>query len=138
MRGQFELTIYGNILFTRVKGEWNQIIAERFDVEFRNKIESLKNSDWAHIIHLEEWMLGTPKFEPVIKKLGTWCYFNNVAATALVYQKHVLKDFQVNNLGFHRQDGIEVEQFEHVNDALKSLSSLGFMNKEFGEKYNAL
>jgi len=56
------------VLLGKASGTWNIETALRFSLEFRQLALSLNTSKWAHIMYLEDWQLGTPEIEPIVKK----------------------------------------------------------------------
>lgn len=110
----------------RVSGAWSSRTAERYVTEFKQVVEPLAGSEWAHILFLEDWLLGAPEIEQIIGELVAWCYGIGIQCTALVYSSNQLKDYQIDRIIKHRQGHFERQTFNEADSAFAWLADKGF------------
>lgn len=96
--GHFDLWLDNNVVLARAKGQWNEEMAQVFSSEFKRISAPLIHKNWAHIVYLDDWELGTPDLEPIIIDLVTWLIEHNLKRTAQVYSPNMLKKFQMDRM----------------------------------------
>lgn len=96
--GHFDLWVDNNVILARAKGQWNEEMAQVFSSEFKRISQPLILQNWAHIVYLDDWELGTPDLEPIIIDLVTWLIEHNLKRTAQVYSPNMLKTFQMDRM----------------------------------------
>ena len=125
-KASFKVSVSKNVVRCSLNGKWNVYTARRFDIEMRTVVQSIKTQPWGHLVLLDEWVLGTPEFEPVIFELVSWCFRNNVKATALVFPENALKAFQLGKVGLRKFEDDRVMHFSDEKRAIDWLASKGF------------
>lgn len=64
--GDFAILRRGRILEIFVGGEWNQQMATAFAERFFELVSELDGQEFATLVHVAEFVLGTPEFQQVI------------------------------------------------------------------------
>ncbi|MDC8832555.1 hypothetical protein [Alteromonas gilva] len=128
--GGYRLWTTGNILHARVHGIWNGRIATAYNREFMVAALPLSNKPWAHMVYLDQWVLGTPEIEPVIKELAGWCAEHQLVCAAHVYSDNMLKEYQLNKMLKNAPGAFELQHFTSFQTAQQWLSTHNFYVSE--------
>ena len=70
--GHYDLWLDNQVVLARIKGQWNEDMSKQFSQALKDISAPLTQGAWAHIVYLDDWELGTPDIEPVIKDLAIW------------------------------------------------------------------
>tara|TARA_B100002049_G_scaffold23085_1_gene15448 strand:- start:293 stop:721 length:429 start_codon:yes stop_codon:yes gene_type:complete len=132
-KGSFEIWRSDNVLSASVTGLWNGSVAARYRSEFIKHASMLLHDRWAHIVYLDNWVLGTPEIEPIIKDLAHWCNNNNLACSAHVYSRNMLKEYQLNKMLVSESNKFELRHFYSIEEAIDWLH-----DEEFEVRYPEL
>lgn len=71
--GHFKLWQENQLLFAEIHGAWSMETALDYVAQLKQRVQSMDGKPWARIVYLEQWQLGTPDFEQVMKDLMQWC-----------------------------------------------------------------
>ena len=125
-KASFKLSVHNNLVRSEFTGQWSKKTAQRYNAETRERVQPIKHQPWGHLVLLEDWLLGTPEFEPIIIDLVTWCFHNNVKATAIVFPDNALKSYQLSKLKLFEAEDERVKYFNNQTDAKNWLAAKGF------------
>ena len=125
-KGNFSIRIEHNVLFAVVSGAWSASTAKRYVKQFKQKVEEADCHEWAQIVFLENWILGTPDIEPIIAELSAWFMDKNLKATAFINKDAPHKEFQLENMLIEKPQGYQRQYFQKEADAIAWLAQLGF------------
>ena len=64
MSRKFQIWCEQRVVLAVVSGSWDWITAEQYSTEFKKVAAQLLDSQWAHIVYLDQWELGVPEIEP--------------------------------------------------------------------------
>ena len=128
--GRFQLTVNGNILCLKAKGQWNLETALDFEEAWRELATSISHAPWAHIAYLDEWDLNTPDVEPVIKAVVGWSIANNMSHVAQVYAPSMIKKYELDKMVGDKDLPFRKEVFVEEKKALQWLAENGFSYTE--------
>ncbi|MDX1678061.1 hypothetical protein [Arsukibacterium sp.] len=123
---KFTIWVDNKVLIAMVKGSWSQRDAEDYAREFKAAAAPLTGSDWANITLLENWQLGVPGIEPVIKALVNWTIEHGLRYSAHVYWPDTVKEYQLDKMVKNVPSRFEVQKFKHPQQAFDWLQSHGF------------
>jgi len=127
--GHFDIWLDNQVVLARLKGSWNQEMAKLYAEQFKQAAQPLIHSDWAHIVYLDDWELGTPEFEQVITELVAWVIEHGLKRTAQVYSPSMLKQYQMDRLVKSSMGEFERRVFRHESEAFDWLSRQGYAVK---------
>lgn len=123
---KFTIWLDNKVLIAMIKGSWSQQDAEDFTREFKAVASPLLGYDWASIIQLDNWQLGVPGIEPVIKDLVRWKISRGLRYSAHVYWPSIVKEFQLDRMVKNVAGRFEVQHFKHPQQAFNWLETHGF------------
>jgi len=123
---KFTIWLDNNVLIAMVKGSWTEQDAKDYARDFKASATPLTGSDWAHIVYLDNWQLGAPEIEPVVKDLVSWCLQNSLRYTAQVYCPNMVKQYQLDRMIIDNSSQFEKRVYPNQQDAFAWLESLGF------------
>ena len=123
---KFKIWLDQKVLIAKVKGSWNQQDAEDFAREFKVVVSPLLDHDWASVILLDNWQLGVPGIEPVIKDLVSWKISRGLRYSAHVYWPSIVKEFQLERMVQNVKGRFEMQTFKQPEEAFDWLASKGF------------
>ena len=123
---KFKIWLDNKVLIAMVKGSWSQQDAEDFAREFKAVVSPLLRDKWASVILLDNWQLGVPGIEPVIKALVSWKISHGLRYSAHVYWPSIVKEFQLDRMVKSVEGRFEVEKFEDPDNAFEWLANKGF------------
>ena len=126
MNRKFHLWQEEKVILALVSGCWDKRTAEEYSAEFKTIAAKLLNSQWAHIVYLDQWELGVPEIEPVIRELVEWCIANNLRCAAQVYCPHMVKRYQLERMITERTDSFERRVYPTQHEAFQWLAAEGF------------
>lgn len=122
----FTLWTEQQVLLAVVRGPWSDLIARDYAEAYRHAVQPLLNRDWAHIVYLDDWGLGSPDIEPIIKNLADWAVTNRLRYFAQVFSPNMVKQYQLNRMLISNLGTCEKRTFAHEADAFGWLNELGF------------
>ncbi len=93
--GHFKLWQENQLLFAEIHGAWSMETALDYVAQLKQRVQSMDGKPWARIVYLEQWQLGTPDFEQVMKDLMQWCVLHQLKYTAYVFHPHIIKETSV-------------------------------------------
>ncbi len=123
---KFTLWREQRIILANASGSWNRFTAEDYASQFKALAMPLAGEDWAHIAYLDNWQLGAPEIEPIIKDLMRWGLNNDLRYTALVYCPNMVKQYQLDRMIIESNSIFEKRVYPNQQDALAWLAGLGF------------
>lgn len=123
---KFSLWRENRIILAKANGSWSRFTAEDYASQFKALAMPLAGEDWAHIVYLDNWQLGAPEIEPVVKDLVSWCLQNGLRFTAQVYCPNMVKQYQLDRMIIDSTSQFEKRVYPNQQDAFAWLESLGF------------
>jgi hypothetical protein len=123
---KFKIWLDQKVLIAMVNGSWGQQDAEAYAHEFKAVAAPLCGNDWANITLLENWQLGVPGIEPIIKDLVSWTIEHGLRYSAHVYWPSTVKEFQLERMVKMVEGRFEKQKFNHPEEAFNWLASHGF------------
>lgn len=108
----FTLWTEQQVLLAVVRGGWNERTALDYAEAFKAAAKPLLGDDWAHIVYLDDWELGGPEIEPVVRGLVNWCLDHRLRLAAHVYSPNMVKQYQLNKMVSDTIRLSATEQFE--------------------------
>ena len=123
---KFKLWLDNNVLIAMVKGSWAEQDAKDYARDFKATAIPLTGGDWANITFLENWHLGVPGIEPIIKELVGWTIEHNLRYSAHVYWPNTVKEFQLDRMVKKVPQRFELQRFMHPQQAFDWLETHGF------------
>ena len=125
--GHFKLWQENQLLFAEIHGAWSMETALDYAAQVKQRVQSMDGKPWARIVYLDQWQLGTPDFEQVMKDLMTWCALHQLKYTAYVFHPNNMKEHQldkfINSADYNNQKKI----FTNQQEAFEWLKSVGFL-----------
>jgi hypothetical protein len=122
----FDLWTEQQVLFAVVRGGWNELTARDYSLAYQKTVKPLLGNDWAHIVYLDDWGLGSPAIEPIISQLATWAVSQRLRYFAQVYSPNMVKQFQLDRMLVSPIKTCEKQLFAEQNEAFAWLASKGF------------
>lgn len=124
--GHFKLWQENQLVLAEIYGAWSMDTALDYTAQLKQLVQSMNGQPWARIVYLDQWQLGTPDFENVMKELMKWCVLHQLHYTAYVFHSNLLKEHQldkfINSADYTNQKKI----FTRPNEAFDWLDSVGF------------
>lgn len=124
--GHFDIWVDNRVVLARIKGQWNEDMAKIYADQFMSICAPLTSQNWAHIVYLDDWELGTPELEPIVIELVTWLLERNLKRTAQVYSPSMLKKFQMDRMVQESINDFERQTFATESEAFTWLENEGF------------
>jgi hypothetical protein len=124
--GQFKLGAYDNILYARLNGSWNEETAFLFSKKFKALIEKSMPQRWAHIVFMDDWELGVPEIEPIVKELVDWCIARGLVCAAQVFSRSMIVKYQIDKMVTENSGVFSRKQFTDEHAAISWLRDKGF------------
>ncbi|HAT41050.1 MAG TPA: hypothetical protein DCS87_04900 [Rheinheimera sp.] len=122
----FSAWVEQRVLLTVVRGPWSDRTAMDYCDAFKTAAKPLLGADWAHIVYLDDWELGSPDIEPIIRGLATWAVSNRLRYFAQVYSPNMVKQYQLNRMLVSDLGTCEKRTFALEADAFAWLTEVGF------------
>lgn len=126
MQAKFKIWREQQVLLAAVNGSWDRNTAEEYAAEFRRLAAPLVGTDWAHIVYLDQWQLGVPEIEPVIRELVRWCIDSKMRYAAQIYCPHMVKKYQLERMIIDHTDVFERRVYPTQEEAFQWLTAKGF------------
>lgn len=126
MSRKFQIWCEQKVVLAVVSGSWDWITAEQYSTEFKKVAAQLLDSQWAHVVYLDQWELGVPEIEPIIRELVDWCIANNLRFAAQVYCPHMVKKYQLERMIVDSTEVFERRVYPTQHEAFQWLASEGF------------
>lgn len=124
--GHFKLWQENQLIVAEVCGAWSVETAQDYATQLKELALSINGRPWARVVYLDQWQLGTPDFEKVMKDLMSWCVSHQLKYTAYVLQPNHLKEHQLAKLINQANYTSQKRIFTNQQDALDWLNSVGF------------
>lgn len=129
--GHFDMWLDNNVVLARLRGQWNDDMAILYSQKFKQICQPLLGQDWAHIVYLDDWELGTPEFESIIIELVSWVVEHGLKRTAQVYSPSMLKQYQMDRMVKETIGDFQRQVFANEEAAFAWLSTEGYpVNRE--------
>lgn len=96
--GHFTLWRENQLIVAKVYGAWSVDTAADYATQLKELALSMNGQPWARMVFLDQWQLGTPDFEKVMKDLMSWCVSHQLKYTAYVFQPSHLREHQLDKL----------------------------------------
>lgn len=127
-----------SVLLTVVRGGWGERTAMDYCDAFKTAAKPFINAnnglgqDWAHIVYLDDWGLGSPDIEPIIKNLADWAVRNRLRYFAQVFSPNMVKQYQLNRMLISDLGTCEKRTYAQEADAFAWLQEMGFSTNNTG------
>lgn len=125
-KGGFKVWSKDRIVFAILRGIWNKDTSLRYANAIKQCAQPLTVEPWGHIAYLDDWILGSPEIEPVIKALGGWGVENDLRRLAIVYTPNTLKSYQLKKMVLESQGEFVLHYYADVESAFAWLEAEGF------------
>jgi hypothetical protein len=125
-QGSFVFRIEGDIIISWVYGKWNASLAKQYDEQLKILVPTFNGKPWARLVFFDRWEIGTPEIEPIIRATASWCWLQELACVAYVYDDDALKTYQLNKITQPSCYGQKFQHFGKTQDALEWLNREGF------------
>jgi len=120
--GDFKLCRINNVVVVKPYGDWNLPVVERLITESELLFQTLKGTQWAALDMLNDWGLGTPETDEIIKYMEVHAQSFGLTHVSVFFKTEVQAFLMENNVIAHP----EVTRFKSRD--LKECIS--FLNKE--------
>lgn len=124
----FTLWVEQRVLLSIVRGGWSELTAHDYCAMFKSTAKPLLQSGepWAHLVYLDDWGLGCPEIEPIIRGLAGWAVGNGLSYFAQVYSPNMVKQYQLDRMLVSPTGQCEKRLFPHPDEAIAWLTAQGF------------
>ncbi len=126
MNPKFKLWREQQVIMAIANGSWDRRTAEEFSAEFIRLAQPLSQAPWAHLVYLDNWQLGVPEIEPVIKNLVQWCISHKLSYAAQIYCPHMVKQYQLERMIIDSTEVFERRVYPTQEAAFAWLAEKGF------------
>lgn len=121
--GSFKMEVTGKTLMLKPIGAWNIQTAKRCCDEYRQLVLDFKGKEWAGIVDLRDWELGTPEIWAEIDAVNAWANQHNYKYEAVVSSSGVQKALLTRS--HEVLTNVDTQFFENYQDAEKWLANKG-------------
>lgn len=126
VHGDWDLQRVGRVLVTQTAGAWNLPAMELFCQEYLQQIEPICEQPWASLLLIDQFELGVPEFEPLLKALLHNLTERNLVREAAVFSGGYLREQQMQrNLPLHKT-AYQRRNFTDIEQACHWLQREGF------------
>lgn len=124
----FTLWVEQRVLLSIVRGGWSELTAHDYCAMFKTTAKPLLQSGepWAHLVYLDDWGLGCPEIEPIIRGLAGWAVGNGLSYFAQVYSPNMVKQYQLDRMLVSDLGTCEKRTYAVEADAFNWLAEMGF------------
>jgi len=122
----FKVWTEQRVVMAVVRGGWNERTARDYAEAFQQAAAPLSGADWAHLVYLDDWVLGVPEIEPVIRDLVAWCQQRRLRYVAHVYSPNMVKQYQLERMISTQNGGFEKRVYADEPAAFAWLAARGF------------
>jgi hypothetical protein len=122
----FRVWTENQVLMAWIRGCWDRQNALDYSKALKLAAAKFKGQQWAHIVYLDDWQLGTPDIEPIVQELVNWCLQNGLIVTAQVYCSHSVKRYQLDKMIIEKTPTFERRVYANEDDAFNWLEQQGF------------
>jgi len=124
----FTLWVEQRVLLSIVRGGWSELTAHDYCAMFKTTAKPLLQSGepWAHLVYLDDWGLGCPEIEPIIRGLAGWAVGNGLSYFAQVYSPNMVKQYQLDRMLVSDLGTCEKRTYTVEADAFNWLAEMGF------------
>ena len=123
--GYYRIECKQRLLVAVLKGGWNLETAKSFCDDFKMEAPVLCDHNWGHLVYLDEWELGVPGVDEIIKPLVSWCIENGLTHAAHVYGDRVFSQNYVDRI-VQNNKVFEKRVFRSDVDAINWLAEQGY------------
>ena len=122
--GDFKLCRINNVVVVKPYGDWNLPVVERLITESELLFQTLKGTQWAALDMLNDWGLGTPETDEIIKYMEVHAQSFGLSHVAVLYKSEV-QAFQLEEKIIHHP---EVSRFQSrsVEECISFLNTAGY------------
>lgn len=128
----FSIWTEQRVLMAVVRGPWSDLTARDYVAAYTAAASALIHDDWAHIVYLDDWGLGSPDIEPIIKNLADWAVRNRLRYFAQVFSPNMVKQYQLNRMLISDLGTCEKRTYAQEADAFAWLQEMGFSTNNTG------
>ena len=128
----FSIWTEQRVLMAVVRGPWSDLTARDYVAAYIDAASALTHDDWAHIVYLDDWGLGSPDIEPIIKNLADWAVRNRLRYFAQVFSPNMVKQYQLNRMLISDLGTCEKRTYAQEADAFAWLNEMGFITDSNG------
>ncbi len=128
----FSIWTEQRVLMAVVRGPWSDLTARDYVAAYIDAASALTHDDWAHIVYLDDWGLGSPDIEPIIKSLADWAVKHRLRYFAQVFSPNMVKQYQLNRMLISDLGTCEKRTFAQEADAFVWLNEMGFSTDSNG------
>lgn len=93
--GNWTIEVYDRVIITCTSGAWNKEAMQEFCAEYRRKAAPILGAPWASLLMIDNWELGVPEFEPLLKSHLNWATENGLSREAAVFEGGHLREEQM-------------------------------------------
>lgn len=122
----FKVWTEQRVVMAVVRGGWNERVALDYAEAFR-QAAPLAGADWAHLVYLDDWVLGVPEIEPVIRDLVAWCQQRQLRYVAQIYSPNMVKQYQLERMISTQNGGFDKRVYADEAAAFGWLAAQGFV-----------
>jgi hypothetical protein len=126
--GEFKIWRDARVVCVYLNGSWNRETAVEFSEQFKRACSPLLDGNkWAQVAYFDDWELGVPEIEPVIRQFIEWARDNQLTHIAHVYRLSKIKRYQLNKMVPDNFGSILRQSFEVDENAFAWLAEQGFL-----------
>jgi hypothetical protein len=126
MKGHYKLSLDGQILISHIQGQWSGTTALRYAEEVRELVAGISAPNFAHLLCLDDWELGTPQSQFITERTVSWLVSKGMSVCAEVFSSDHLKEFILNKTTAGVKGILSVRRFDKQLDAQDWLAARGF------------
>lgn len=126
MKRKYSCSIDGQVLVTRVFGQWNDQHAIRFAQHIKEQAEAFNQQPFGHLLYFDEWQLASPETVPVINDLVRWLVDNGMRCAAEIFHPNALKAYLLDNMVSESRERFKIHRFDNALEGFDWLASQGF------------
>lgn len=125
---KYRLKTSNNVLEIGYEGRPKDSEWEEFFCDYKNRVMSSFDTDWALYADMQKWDIPTPGFASRIQEMHLWNLKNQLTTVAfLVRDDHAaLQQWAINHYVFKGSNIINFEFFNTKADALTWLNKFGY------------
>lgn len=130
LHGYYFIERTGSIVIAKLNGGWNKETAQAFCRDFKEEVGPLKGAAWGHMVILDDWEMGIPGVDFIIKLLVDWCIDNGLTHAAHIYHHRTVTKYYVDTIVDKHRETFTRQIFDNEEQALCWLASVGYSTDE--------
>lgn len=124
-KGSYQLNRQDDIIEFVAYGQWNDKTALQWLKDMDELLVSMDGCQWATLIDVREWQLGTPEFQSIIEEATVDHVNRGLRREAYIIDESQAKAFQIDSM--MPQDSLYIAKYFHTYmEALSWLNDEGF------------